>query len=90
LYQCVSRVEAVHGPVEVRFRRLHEQVEVRRHLAIRVTAPAVFTRDVVEEAEMDFSVVDVVEDRAVAVSIRPDVIDRVRYWMRAGRPTHRR
>src|SRR6266496_4753754 len=74
---CIARIQPMHRAVEIRFRCLQEYVVVRRHLTVAMTDPAVFAHAVIHEAEMNLPIVDVLEDRAVAVAIRPDVVDRV-------------
>jgi hypothetical protein len=73
---CVAAVQISHPLVEVRFGRLHNEVEVIAHQAGGVDLPAVAFLDPAEQPQQETAVVVIEDDRAVVVAAGDDVVHR--------------
>jgi hypothetical protein len=73
----VEPVEGVHPFGDVRVRRLHDEVVVVRHQAVRVDRPASCPRHLAEELGEELAVVVTAVDRRAAHAPRHHVVDPV-------------
>jgi hypothetical protein len=71
----VLAIQPLHAAGQVRVRRLNEQMEVVRHEATRVDAPAVSARHPISDLEEPLPIVVILEDRLSPVPASSDVID---------------
>jgi hypothetical protein len=72
----IAAVQVAHPLVEVRFRRLDEEMEVIPHQAADVQPPVVPLRYAAEQVDEEAPVVVVDDDRGVVVAACDDVVDR--------------
>jgi len=73
----VEAVEGVHAFGDVGVRRLHDEVVMVRHQAVRVNGPASRTRHLAEELAEELAVVVTAVDRRAADAPRHHVVDPV-------------
>jgi hypothetical protein len=74
----VKAVQGLHSPAQRRARRLHQEVVVVSHQAIRVEEPGLVSDDRGEEVQKMAAIRLVAEDRSAFVSTAGDVVQRSR------------
>jgi hypothetical protein len=77
----VAAVQVAHAFVEVRLRRLDDQVEVIAHQTADVDLPLVTARDAAEQVNEEHPVLVVEDDRSVVVAACDDVVDGTGFEM---------